>query len=121
MMRHDPVIYLMHMRDYAAAVSGFAEGRARGDLDEDTQFAYAVRYGIGMLGEAASRVPRDLQTELPEIAWSAIIGMRHRLIHGYEDVDYDIVWYAVQHDIPELVTKLDVLIEQLRDGSRERA
>lgn len=113
MARHDPVVYLMHMREYAIEVMSFVEGRRREDLDGDTQLAFAVRYGVGMLGEAASKVPRALQADFPEIDWSAIIGMRHRLIHGYETVDYDIVWDAIQTDLPDLIERLNVLIDEL--------
>jgi len=48
-----------------------------------------------------------------------IIGMRDRLIHGYEHVDYDIVWEAVQRDLPDLLEKLDTLIEQMGGVSEE--
>jgi len=72
-----------------------------------------------MLGEAASKVPRGVQADLPEIDWSAIIGMRHRLIHGYETVNYDIVWDAVQNDLPDLIERLDVLIEDLGSQTDE--
>ncbi len=45
--------------------------------------------------------------------------MRDRLIHGYEHVDYDIVWEAVQRDLPDLLEKLDTLIEQMGGVSEE--
>ncbi len=119
MTQHDPVVYLRHMRDYAVEVRSFVAGRRREDLDTDTQFAFAVRYGVGMLGEAASQVPREVQAEVPEIDWSAIIGMRHRLIHGYETVNYDILWDAVQNDLPDLIGRLAVQIEKFERETDE--
>ena len=41
-----------------------------------------------------------------DIAWAAAQGMRHRLAHGYFRIDFDLVWRAVQRDIPELLEKL---------------
>ncbi len=37
---------------------------------------------------------------------SAVVGLRNRLIHGYDDVDYDIVWRILTEDMPPLVTAL---------------
>ncbi len=95
MTQHAPVVYLLHMREYAMKAVAFAEGRTRADLDDDEQFAFALRYAVGTVGEAASNVPRAVQRDHPEIPWPAIIGMRHRLVHDYERVDYDVVWDAV--------------------------
>ena len=45
---------------------------------------------IEIVGEAANRVSSEGQAQFPDIPWSQIIGMRHRLIHGYDNVDFDI-------------------------------
>lgn len=47
---------------------------------------------------------RDLHPELP---WSSMIAMRNRLIHGYFDVDLDIVWQTVKDDLPLLKSQLE--------------
>ena len=44
--------------------------------------------------------------------WPKIIGMRNRLIHGYREVDLDVVWKAVTVDLPSLVTELEQLLRQ---------
>jgi uncharacterized protein with HEPN domain len=62
------------------------------------------------VGEAASQIPRSVQIDYPQIAWAAIIGMRHRLVHGYEQVDYDIVWEAVEVDLPALIETLEMIL-----------
>jgi uncharacterized protein with HEPN domain len=118
MTQRDEVLYLKHMRDYALEVLSFVEGRRRTDLDNDTQFAFAVRYGVGMLGEAAANVPPAVQRGIPEIDWSAIIGMRHRLIHGYDTVNYNILWDAVQNDLPALIEELHAVIGEIEAPNR---
>jgi uncharacterized protein with HEPN domain len=35
------------------------------------------------------------------------------LIHGYDDVDYDIVWRILAEDIPSLVAALEETISDL--------
>lgn len=42
----------------------------------------------------------------PQIPWKQIAGTRDRLIHGYFDVDLDIVWSIVKNDLPDLIAEL---------------
>jgi len=88
----------------------FQGGRKRSDLDKDLTFNLALTRLVEVIGEAADRIPRSFQEKHPEIEWSQIIGMRNRLIHGYDEVDFDILWNVVNQDIPALRTKLEELI-----------
>ena len=56
---------------------------------------FALICAIEIIGEAATRLPVHLRNAHPEIAWGPIIGMRNRLVHGYYDVDLDILWVTI--------------------------
>ena len=58
---------------------------------------------ILVLGEAAKRLSSEFRASHPEVPWSNIAGMRDKLIHAYEAVDYDEVWSTATRDIPELL------------------
>jgi uncharacterized protein with HEPN domain len=49
-----------------------------------------------------------------QIPWREIIGMRNRLIHGYDALDYDILWDVLANHAPRLVTQIPVIIEAER-------
>jgi uncharacterized protein with HEPN domain len=70
----------------------------------------AVERCMGIIGEAASQVSGEFQERHPEIPWRKIIGMRHRLIHAYKEVQLDVVWDVVQNDLPAPVEVLKPLI-----------
>jgi uncharacterized protein with HEPN domain len=70
----------------------------------------AVIRQLEILGEAANQVSNAFQTQLPEIPWPGIIGMRHRLIHGYRAVRVDKVWDVVQRELPPLIETLTPLL-----------
>jgi uncharacterized protein with HEPN domain len=55
----------------------------------------AVIRSLEVLGEAAGKVSAATRAAHPEISWRDIIGMRHRLIHGYGEVRLDIVWMVI--------------------------
>ncbi|MDD3112736.1 MAG: DUF86 domain-containing protein [Methanofollis liminatans] len=49
--------------------------------------------------------------------WSAMVGMRNRLIHGYFDVNYDIFRDTVKSDLPPVIDDLEHLVAARRSGS----
>lgn len=65
---------------------------------------------VEIVGEAAGRVSLSTRQRHPQIPWPQIAGMRNRLIHGYDFVDYDILWQTVSEDLPALVAALQPLI-----------
>ena len=65
-----------------------------------------------MLGEAATRVSEEMRDAHPEIPWRFAIGMRNRLIHGYDVVDLDIVWDTAHENLPELIGQLEEALRQ---------
>lgn len=110
MTRHDDVVSIRQMRDHAAEAVELARGRTRHDLDADRVFALALTRLLEILGEAAGRVSIATRTNSPGIAWSSIVGLRNRLIHGYDQVDFDILWEIVAHDLAPLVAELDSIL-----------
>ena len=110
MSRHDPTVALKHMLDHAQKVVAISRGRKRNDLDENMILNLALTRLVEVIGEAANRVPAEFQAEHPEIAWGEIIGMRNRLIHGYDDVDLDFLWSVIRNDLPALIRQLKNLV-----------
>ena len=91
-MRDDDRVRMLHMVDAAESVEQFVAGKKRGDLDTDRMLLFAVVRAIEVVGEAASRVTDETKATSPAIPWASIVGMRNRLIHGYFDIDSDVVW-----------------------------
>jgi uncharacterized protein with HEPN domain len=94
------------MRDHAQELIELLGPRSRADLDSDRVLALAVVRLLEIIGEAAGRIPAEEQARRPEVPWHSIIGLRNRLIHGYDDIDHDIVWQIVTTDLPSLASEL---------------
>ena len=107
-MRKDDVVRLRHMLDAAEEAMGFAQGRERRDLDQDRKLTLALVKEIEIIGEAAYQISDETRARLRNIPWDDIVGMRHRLVHAYFDINLDILWKTVQEDLP-------LLAEGLRD------
>ena len=65
---------------------------------------------IEIVGEAASRVSEAVQLAHPEVPWRKIAGTRNRLVHGYDDVNFDVLWNTIQDDLPPLIDQLQTIM-----------
>jgi uncharacterized protein with HEPN domain len=99
-------IRLRHMRDACDAALRFANGRFRADLEADDQLLFALVHALEVIGEAAARVTPEGRAEADALPWSAIVGMRNRLVHAYFDINLDIVWTTVTTAVPTLQRQL---------------
>jgi uncharacterized protein with HEPN domain len=88
------------MVDAADALREFLEARNREDLDHDRMRLFAVVRAIEILGEAASKISAETQAQIVGVPWAPIMGMRNRLIHGYFDVNTEIVWATATVEVP---------------------
>jgi uncharacterized protein with HEPN domain len=68
----------------------------------DFRIHYAVVRALEIIGEATKRLPSSLREEYPTIPWRGMAGMRDRIIHGYDMMDYEIVWNTVKDVIPRV-------------------
>ena len=110
MTKRSSDIRLHHMLDHAHEAVALAEGKTRQDLDDNRLLELALVRLLEIVGEAASRVPKEECVKYPEIPWPQIVGLRNRLIHGYDAVDLDILWQIIVHDLPPLVTALEAIV-----------
>ncbi len=102
---------LLHMLDAAQKAITFVKGRTFHDLENDEIMVLALVKVIEIIGEAASKVSQEYQANHPQILWSAMIGMRNRLVHAYFDINLRILWQTTQEDLPLLIDELKKLPE----------
>lgn len=98
------------MLDHAREAMVLVQGKTRADLDSDRLLNLALVRLLEIIGEAANRIPEQEQARHPEIPWRQIVSLRNRLIHGYDSVDFDILWQIVTEDLPPLIASLEGII-----------
>ena len=103
-------LYLGHMLDMARKAAERLGSQERLAYDADEDLRLALTHLVQVIGEAASRVSAEFRSAHPEIPWASIIGMRHRIVHDYLNVDEDIVWSTVTQELPRLVEQLGPLV-----------
>jgi uncharacterized protein with HEPN domain len=93
-------------------------GKTQDDYYADTLVRRAVERDLEIIGEAVSQLRTfdpDTAALLPNL--NQMVGMRHRLIHAYAQVNDDIVWDTAQNDIPRLRDIVATLLEAPDPGT----
>jgi len=109
-MPHDPRVAIFDMIQAIERAERLSSGLNEAEFMSNEPVQWAVYSQIVILGEAAGRIDRVFQTGHPDVPWASIIGMLHRLVHGYDTVDWVRVWKTLRNDLPPLLQQLKALI-----------
>ena len=106
MTRRDDVVSLVDMLNHAREAVELLGDVGPDDLERDRVTQLALRKLVEVVGEAANRVSPATRQRHPEIPWPQIIGVRNRLVHGYDVVNLAILQDIVRNDLPALIERL---------------
>lgn len=109
-MLKDDLIRVRHLLDAAQKAVAFVQNKTRADLDQNEQLALSLVRLLEIVGESANTISDDFHSHYPDIPWRKMISLRNRLIHGYFDIDYNIVWDTVTNDLPSLIPMLEGIL-----------
>ena len=113
MSKHNVLVTLQQMQDFALEVTTMAQNRHLQDLLQDKTLLRALERTIQLIGEAANCLPADFQQRYPDVEWSEIIGMRNILVHGYDIIRHEVLWDTATSDIPKLLKQLETILQPL--------
>jgi len=109
-MQRDDSDFLRHILDTARKAVERVQGVHRSEFDDDDDLRDALAHRVQIIGEAASRLSPAFREAHPQVPWHRVIGIRHRIVHDYMNVDYDILWEVVTRNLPELIEMLAPII-----------
>jgi uncharacterized protein with HEPN domain len=110
MTQHDWRVRAKHMLDYSREAVDLLGDKTLDDLQADRVLQLALTQLIQIVGEAATRVPEQVRLTMPQIPWSQAVGMRHRLVHGYDLIDFEVVFDTVRDSLPPLIQQLEAVL-----------
>lgn len=118
MSRHEVLTTLRQLKGFAEEASELAKGHSRADLAKDLRLRRHAESVVELMGESCNRVPEDVVEANPEIPWREIVGMRNWLAHGYDSIDYDILWNAISQNALDLLSRIEPMILELMTKDR---
>ncbi len=104
---------LRHILDAVEKIERYLQGYDKQTFQADEKTQDAVVRQMEIIGEAATNLTRDLRSENPQVEWQFATAMRNRLIHGYFEVDAEIVWNTTQNDLTVLKKQIEQVLENL--------
>jgi uncharacterized protein with HEPN domain len=105
--------YLYDIKVSCERVLLYIDGLSFEDFVEDIKTQDAILRNLEIIGEAIKKLSPSLKSKYKdEIPWKEIAGMRDRCIHAYFDVSMEIVWDTVKEDIPDLLKKINDILEE---------
>ena len=114
-MSRDPLLFFEDIKKSCEKVLQYTAGRSKDQVFGDDIRADAVLLNLHIIGEAVKKLPGDLRERYPDVAWREIAGLRDVIAHAYFALDSDILWDAVECDVPAL---LDAVRKIIRTESR---
>ena len=102
---------LLDILDAIEAIESYSVSR----YDEflaDTKTQDAILYNLIIIGEAANQISDEFQEKHNKIPWSAMIGTRNIIVHGYDQVKLQIVWEILQRDIESLKSEITKVLDK---------
>jgi uncharacterized protein with HEPN domain len=100
------------IREATRAMIDHASGHDRVSFQSERKSRSAVLFEIVIQGEGVKRLSLDLRNRHPTVPWAQIAGMRDRLVHSFDAIDFDIVWDVAHILAPSLLGELDGVIAQ---------
>jgi uncharacterized protein with HEPN domain len=113
---HDPRATLSQIRDAAGRAQQICAGKTMETLLKDWQATAALERFIEIVGEGVKRLTPELRDRYPAVPWKEIAGTRDHLSHGYDDIDYQVLWDAVKIDVPVLLATVEQMLADLQNG-----
>ena len=116
-MPHDDLVLAGHMLDMAKIVQQLVAGTARQDLDQEVKLQLALVRALQVIGEAAWQTSAEFRSAHDGIPWSKIAGFRHRVVHEYFSIDYDVVWRVATSEMQPLIDYLSPIVHGSAGGA----
>ena len=96
-MRHEPS-FLKDILSACRKIEAIVATTSEDSFLKDEVLPAAVLHHLTVIGEAISRLSAELRERHPEVPWRQIIAVRHRIVHAYFDLDWQILWDAATGD-----------------------
>ncbi len=103
---------LLHILEAIDNINEFKKDISFEDFSDNKILKYAIFYNVAIIGEAAYKLTKEFIESHTEVPWRSIINMRHVIVHGYYQIDAEILWETINNDLTDLKTAVEGYINE---------
>lgn len=111
-MRPSTIEFLKYIQAELAYVLTHSAGVSYDEFLNHPFLSKAFVRSFEIIGEACKNVPDVIRLRHQEFDWRGFAGMRDKLIQHYWGIDYELMWDAIQQELPPNKEWIDVIVEQ---------
>ena len=112
-----PRFSIQDMIEFCERISDYTAGYEKEPFIEDSLVYDATLRNLELIGDATAHVSQSVRDGFPAVPWQELVGLRNRLVHGYESIDNDNIWWLVRDAVPKLLRALRDLIHATSEDS----
>ncbi len=105
--------YFRDILEYAKTSLEFIQNVSYEEFITDKKATFATIRALEVIGESSNRISDELKEKYPHLPWIEMRGLRNRIIHNYDDIDYTIIWNVLKNEIPNLIKQIEEIIEEI--------
>jgi len=96
--------------DFAIKAKRAVNGVSKEEFVGDEDRRELVCFRLGHIGEIANTISDEEQDQYPDLFWGQMIGLRHRLFHGYGNINFSMVYDITQEPLDQLIMNIKRLL-----------
>lgn len=105
--------YFEDILEYAKTSLEFIKDLTYEDFIKDKKAVFATIRALEVIGESSNRISNEIKEKYPNLPWIEMRGLRNRIVHNYDDIDYTIVWNVLKNEIPKLIEQINLIIDEI--------
>ncbi len=114
-MQRDAV-YLSDILSAAADLREFTRSASFEEFCANKALRYTMLHALTVIGEASSKIISELRGRYSEVTWQRVTVVRHRIVHDYLGLDYELLSQVVTVFAPDLAAEVDAIFHaEFRD------
>lgn len=100
-------IIIQKIIGYIEKIIGYCEGVTEyNEFISNSMLFESCVFNLSQIGELANKLDGSFTDKYSDISWHALYGLRNRIVHDYDGVNFVLVWDIIKDDLPDLVNKL---------------
>ena len=111
-MKYSDQQRIQKIYEYASKLQRYIEEKCvtREELLNDYSLQWLVTTPLYNIGEHAYYLSGEYKVDHDDIPWTMISGLRHRLVHDYDGINWNIIVDVVFEELPILLKQLNDLL-----------